>query len=111
VLLSAAIMCEPEVLLASTIGKAKREIVPLTPGVPLLENFEEVTPPALPPGWLAANAQGHDPLWMTAAVNAQTPPNAAYMVAGPSTPFDEWLDSIPISIATASRAVRWPSSS
>jgi S-layer homology domain len=99
VLMAAAFLGTRDLRAAATVS----EVVPLTPGVPLLENFDEVTPPALPPGWLAANAQGHDPLWVTAAVEAQTPPNSAHI--GTSllfTPFDEWLDSIPISIATAS---------
>ncbi len=34
-------------------------------GVRLSENFESVIPPALPPGWVATNAVGPDPLWVT----------------------------------------------
>jgi hypothetical protein len=80
-----------------------RTIDAIAPGMPLVENFEEATPPALPPGWLAGNVQGQDPLWAIVAANAQTPPNSAGMSTGLLFhPFDEWLDSIPVEIATAS---------
>src|SRR5262245_22705612 len=72
----------------------------------LLENFEEVTPPALPTGWVASNAQGHDPLWATAASPfPYTPPNAAVVVAGALV--NEWLDSPPVSITTSSAQLRF----
>ena len=43
-----------------------------------------VTPPGLPPGWLATNAQGPPPLWVTSNSGvplppADTPPNAAFV--------------------------------
>jgi hypothetical protein len=38
------------------------------------ENFDEVTPPALPVGWLATNAQGPSPLWVTSDIGLPTPP-------------------------------------
>jgi subtilisin family serine protease len=48
------------------------------------ENFDAVTPPALPPGWTASNAQGPPPLWETSNSGvpippAYSPPNAAYI--------------------------------
>ena len=49
----------------------------------LLENFDGVTPPAFPAGWVATNAQGQNPLWVTAASGeAYTAPNSAFVSAG-----------------------------
>ena len=47
-------------------------------------NFDDVTPPTLPPGWMATNAQGPPPLWVTSnsglpSPPADTPPNAAFI--------------------------------
>ena len=52
--------------------------------VGLHENFDVVTPPGLPPGWVATNAQGPPPLWVTSNSGvplppADTPPNAAFV--------------------------------
>src|SRR5207248_10069421 len=48
------------------------------------ENFDSLTPPALPPNWAATNAQGPPPLWVTSNSGvpmppADTLPNAAYI--------------------------------
>ena len=61
------------------------------------ENFDGVTPPALPPGWLATNAQGPPPLWVTSNSGvplppADTLPNAAF-VDDPAVVSDKRLDS------------------
>jgi hypothetical protein len=61
------------------------------------ENFDAVTPPALPPGWLATNAQGPSTLWLTSNSGvplppADTPPNAAF-VDDPVVLSDKRLDS------------------
>src|SRR6266536_2927762 len=52
--------------------------------IALNENFDGVTPPALPPFWVATNAQGPPPLWVTSNSGVPTPPaysppNAAYI--------------------------------
>src|SRR5947207_2370705 len=52
--------------------------------IALSENFDGVTPPALPPFWVATNAQGSPPLWVTSNSGlptppAYSPPNAAYI--------------------------------
>jgi subtilisin family serine protease len=52
--------------------------------IALSENFDGVTPPALPPNWVATNAQGPPPLWVTSNSGlpmppAYSPPNAAYV--------------------------------
>jgi hypothetical protein len=61
------------------------------------ENFDNVTPPALPIGWLATNAQGPPPLWVTSnsgvpSPPADTPPNAAF-IDDPAVLSDKRLDS------------------
>jgi hypothetical protein len=63
------------------------------------ENFDNVTPPALPPGWLATNALGPPPLWATSnsglpSPPADTPPNAAF-IDDPAVVSDKRLDSPP----------------
>src|SRR5882724_4480611 len=51
--------------------------------VELTENFDDVTPPALPPECIATNVQGPPPLWVTSnsglpSPPADTLPNAAF---------------------------------
>lgn len=62
------------------------------------QNFDAVTPPALPTGWLATNAQGPGPLWVTQSLLPDTAPNVA-AVDVPSVVSDKRLDSIRIPIA------------
>src|SRR5262245_5848044 len=38
------------------------------------EGFDGVTPPALPPDWLATNAQGPPPVWVTSNSGVPVPP-------------------------------------
>ena len=64
----------------------------------ITENFDNVTPPALPPGWMATNAQGPPPLWVTSDAGvplppADTPPNAAF-IDDPAVVSDKRLDSL-----------------
>jgi hypothetical protein len=63
------------------------------------ENFDNVTPPALPPGWLATNALGPPPLWVTSnsglpSPPADTLPNTGF-VDDPAVVSDKRLDSPP----------------
>ena len=69
------------------------------------ENFDNVTPPALPPGWLATNAQGQPPFWVTSNSGvpippAETSPNAAF-IDDPAVVSDKRLDSPPIPLPFA----------
>ena len=69
------------------------------------ENFDNVTPPALPPGWLATNAQGQPPFWVTSNSGvpippADTLPNAAF-IDDPAVVSDKRLDSLPIPLPVA----------
>jgi len=74
-----------------------------SPDTVLVETFDEVTPPALPSGWVANNSEGQNPKWVTSTTDPFTPPNAAYLAVG--SPADEWLDSAPISIVSPSAQV------
>jgi hypothetical protein len=67
----------------------------------LRENFDTVTPPLLPVGWLATNTLGPPPLWVTSDNGgpippADTPPNAAF-IDDPAVLSDKRLDSFPFS--------------
>jgi hypothetical protein len=60
------------------------------------ENFDNVTPPALP-GWIATNAQGPPPLWVTSDSGvpvppADTAPNALF-IDDPPVVSDKLIDS------------------
>jgi hypothetical protein len=66
------------------------------------ENFDFQTPPALPPEWLATNAQGPPPVWGTSNSGvpvppADTPPNAAF-IDDPAVVSDKRLDSFQFSL-------------
>ena len=66
--------------------------------VSLHENFDNVTPPELPSDWLATNALGPLPLWVTSnsglpAPPADTAPNAA-LIDDPAVASDKRLDSL-----------------
>jgi N-acetylneuraminic acid mutarotase len=69
----------------------------------LFENFDNVTPPTLPPGWTATNGINPDGiLWQTSnsglpSPPADSPPNAAW-VNDPAAISDKYLDSPPIII-------------
>ena len=61
------------------------------------QTFDNVTPPALPPDWIATNAQGPAPLWGTSNSGvpmppADSPPNAAF-IDDPGVVSDKRLDS------------------
>jgi hypothetical protein len=65
------------------------------------ENFDTVTPPVLPAGWLATNALGPPPLWVTSnsglpSPPADTLPNAAF-IDDPAVISDKRLDSPSVS--------------
>ena len=66
------------------------------------ENFDGVTPPALPLGWIATNAQGPPPFWVTSDSGvpippADTLPNAAF-IDDPAVVSDKRLDSVNVAV-------------
>ena len=65
------------------------------------ENFDSATPPVLPILWLATNALGPRPLWVTSdsglpMPSADTPPNSAF-IDDPDVVSDKRLDSMSFS--------------
>jgi subtilisin-like proprotein convertase family protein len=50
-----------------------------TPAGNCTENFDTVTAPALPAGWVATNVSGNPPLWVTTTVTPDSPPNDAFV--------------------------------
>jgi N-acetylneuraminic acid mutarotase len=71
------------------------------------ESFDAITPPALPNGWTATNAQGPDPLWTTSSTNPDNS-NNAYSTA-PDSVSDKRLDTPGIAIGSASALVSFRS--
>ena len=64
----------------------------------LSEYFDNVAPPTLPPDWLATNASGPPPLWVTSNSGvpmppAETLPNATF-IDDPGVVSDKRLDSL-----------------
>ncbi len=70
------------------------------------ENFDGVTAPALPAGWVATNAVGPAPLWVTATTTPDTAPNYA-AVDDPAVTSDKSLDTPGIPITSASAQLRF----
>jgi len=65
------------------------------------ENFDWLTPPELPSGWLATNALGPPPLWVTSNAGvpmppADTAPNALF-IDDPAVVSDKRLDGWSVS--------------
>ncbi len=68
------------------------------------ENFDGITAPALPAGWVATNASGSAPLWVTSTTTPDTAPNDAF-IDDPATVSDKRLDSVGIPITSTSTTV------
>ncbi len=76
-----------------------------TPCGSLFENFDGVTAPALPAGWVASNAVNPDGiLWVTSTTTPDSAPNAAF-INDPSVVSDKRLDSPGIAITQAGAQV------
>ncbi len=73
----------------------------------LSETFDNVTPPALPAGWTASNAQGPAPLWATSAASPDVQNNA--FADAPNTVSDKRLDTPGVQIPSKSAQVSFQS--
>jgi hypothetical protein len=69
----------------------------LTPTTTLIQNFDGVSPPALPAGWSAVVASGSMSPWVTNAASPDTSPNSV-SAATVTTPSDNRLTSPSIAI-------------
>ena len=98
------------------VGRANTSAAEVTPApspcprcsgpIVLSENFDDVSPPTLPSDWLATNALGPPPLWITSNSGvpippADTLPNAAF-IDDPAVISDKRLDSVHFPLAAAS---------
>lgn len=70
-----------------------------SPAGPCIENFDGVTAPTLPAGWVATNAVGPAPFWVTSPTTPHTPPNDA-VVKNPPEISDKRLDTPNIAITS-----------
>ncbi len=69
----------------------------------LTENFDSVTAPTLPAGWVATNVSGAAPLWVTATGANDTAPNVAF-IDDPAAVSNKVLDT-PSFVAAAGSQV------
>jgi uncharacterized delta-60 repeat protein len=75
-----------------------------TPGLPCTENFDGVTAPALPAGWVATLVTGDPPTWVTSTTTPDSPPNDAF-VPDQDGISDKILDSRNITINSAAAQI------
>ena len=73
------------------------------------ERFDSVVAPALPAGWMATNAQGPAPLWVTSTTTPDSAPNDAF-VDDPAVTSDKDLDTPGIFITSANAQVSFRNS-
>ena len=65
---------------------------------PYVQNFDDVTPNALPLGWSTINANGDGYTWETYAGNAQTDPNSVRIRYNQNEAMDDWLVAPPLNL-------------
>ena len=75
-------------------------------GTSFTENFDGVVAPALPAGWVATNAAGAAPLWVTSTTTPDSTPNDAF-IDDPAAMSDKLLDTPGIGITSANAQVRF----
>ncbi|MFY9570443.1 MAG: HYR domain-containing protein, partial [Blastocatellia bacterium] len=85
---------------ATNLGTITYTFVLGSPRIAFDEKFDGITAPALPGGWVAANAAGGAPLWVTSTTGPDTSPNCVF-VDCPSSESDKRLDTPPIPIVNA----------
>jgi len=76
------------------------------PGTVLVENFDDVTAPALPSRWAATIASNEGEAWRTDTARHHSAPNAAH-VGDPQVVGDLRLDSVPFVVKTAAAQLRF----
>jgi len=64
---------------------------PTVTSFPYYQNFDSVTPPALPPGWTTINANNDSYTWETYAGNYQSTPNSVRVRFNPTLDMNDWL--------------------
>ncbi len=69
---------------------------------PYAQNFDAATPPALPLGWTAINANGDTYSWETYAGTAQSQPNSARIRFNTTLAMNDWLLLPPLQLTEGS---------
>ena len=76
-------------------------------GPPCVENFDGVTAPALPPGWVATNPDpGDGSMWVTSISSPNSAPNCAF-VPDQDGISDKVLDRMTVNVTSASATISW----
>lgn len=70
---------------------------------PFTENFDGVSAPALPEGWLAINANNDEVLWATRAQNARSAPNCVAVGYNGTLAMNDYLISRPLAMEAGMR--------
>lgn len=65
---------------------------------PYVQNFDSVTPPALPLGWTTLNLNGDAYTWETYAGTANSAPNSVRIRYNTTTAMNDWLITPPLSL-------------
>lgn len=94
---------------AANYGTFSSTFTTSTNVVVLAENFDAVAAPALPAGWVAANAVGPAPLWTNASTSPFSAPNAAF-VDSPAMTSDKRLETPGMLIRTTAARVSFRNS-
>lgn len=66
---------------------------------PFTQNFDNVYPPALPPGWQSINANNDNNVWESYNGNAQSQPQSMRMRFNASLAMDDWLILPPMQLS------------
>src|SRR5205814_7284171 len=78
-----------------------------TPAGPCVENWDGVTAPALPPGWVASNPiPGDGVMWVTTTVTPETLPNDAF-IPDQDGISDKVLDRTGVTVTSTSAMMSW----
>jgi uncharacterized repeat protein (TIGR01451 family) len=87
---------------ATDLGNVMYNFVTGVPNTTLSENFDGVTAPALPAGWVTSSGAGAD-AWATVSTSSDTAPNSAF-INDPPTISDTRLDSPMIAVPASATA-------
>ncbi|MDD3465104.1 MAG: choice-of-anchor J domain-containing protein [Candidatus Cloacimonetes bacterium] len=75
--------------------------------LPYLQNFDSVTAPDLPPGWLSLDNNGDGDKWVTYSSNSNSSPNAAMIYTDYNTSNDDYLVTPRVELTGNQRMKFW----
>lgn len=80
---------------------------PTITAFPYVQNFDSVTAPALPIGWMAIDNNGDGDAWITYATTPRSAPNAAMIYTDYNTANDDYLVTPPVVLTGNQRMKFW----